>query len=80
MAGGNKSLNPMDAKFFIKLSDVLVKSGIVFWFIETAYFGFNLKPSCHAEAVCDKIAMVAITAAVLVRIEVVCQAVISKLL
>jgi len=70
----------MDAKFFIKLSDVAIKSAIVFCGFETAYFGFNLNPSCHAEAICDKIAMGAITAAILIRIEVVCQAVISKLL
>ena len=30
--------------------------GVMFWLIETAIFGFNMKPCCFAEEVCDKIA------------------------
>ncbi len=26
---------------------------IIFWLAETAYFGYNLHPSCPAEARCD---------------------------
>ncbi len=31
-------------------------TGILFWFAETAYFGFNWSPSCRAEMWCDHIA------------------------
>jgi hypothetical protein len=31
--------------------------GLIFGFIETAYFGWNLYPHSHAESICDIIAM-----------------------
>ncbi len=31
--------------------------GLIFWFAETAGFGFNWEPSCRAERICDGVAI-----------------------
>ncbi len=33
---------------------------LLFWFAETAYFGFHMHPSCRAESVCDQFVVTAI--------------------
>jgi len=34
----------------------LMQIGLVFWFVETAFFGFNRHPSCYNEQICDAMA------------------------
>ena len=41
---------------YFKVGVCLLIGGFVFNFLETWYFGWNLKPSCPAEMVCDYIA------------------------
>lgn len=40
-----------------KQTEAWIIAGLVFWFLETAYFGFNSTPSCNAERICDRIAV-----------------------
>lgn len=49
-----------------KVGATALIAGILFNFIETWYFGWNLKPSCPAEAVCDYIAGVAMVSGMLI--------------
>jgi len=37
---------------------------VLFWLSETWYFGWNTKPSCRAERICDWMAIVTYTVAV----------------
>jgi hypothetical protein len=36
----------------------LVCFGILFWYRETEYFGFNEKPSCRFEELCDTASLI----------------------
>lgn len=39
----------------IFLGIITVLIGVIFWFTETAYYGFNWRPCCHTELVLDTI-------------------------
>ena len=39
----------------MRLGIQIILASLIFGFISTAYFGFNMTPSCHAELICDKI-------------------------
>ena len=64
----------------LKASSYLTFISIAFWLAETAYFGWNATPINAQEKACDHIAMWGVVAAVLIRIEVVCQFVIDKVM
>lgn len=38
-----------------RVGGVLLLLGAAFWFVQTSYFGWNMRPMSHAEAVCDVI-------------------------
>ena len=41
-----------------RLGLLLMFTAVVFWFIETAAFGWNFRPCCLAESICDWLAFV----------------------
>lgn len=53
-------------KFRYLVGSILLIGGLLFNFAETWYFGWNLKPSCPAEAACDYIAGVIMVSGTLI--------------
>ena len=64
----------------IAYSRLLFLASILFWIAETAYFGWNAHAMSDAEKMCDKIVSYGIVGALLVRVEVCCDWVITYLL
>lgn len=60
-------LDPSSSKFRFIVGAVLILGGIFFNFAETAYFGWNLKPSCPAEIKCDYVSQVMIVSGMLIE-------------
>lgn len=46
----------------------ILNVAILFWFAETAYFGFNLTAQSHSERVCDWIVSLLIVIAVILML------------
>lgn len=46
----------------------LIIIAILFWLLETWFFGWNKKPSCFAESVCDWLVIMMVTVFVIINI------------
>lgn len=63
-------LDPGSAKFRFIVGAIFLLGGLIFNLIETWFFGWNLKPSCPSEALCDYIAEIMIVSGFLIVVYV----------
>jgi len=45
-----------------------ILAGLAFWLFETWWFGWNMRPSCGAERLCDDLALVIVAYGCLITI------------
>lgn len=63
----------------IKLGKFFIFVGLVFWFAETCFFGWNFKPINQAERICDNISTVLMMVGLLIIGEVIYSYVVKKM-
>jgi hypothetical protein len=68
----------MTYKFWLKASDILFLVSLLFWILETAYFGWNATAQSKYETWCDGAVNIGILTALMIRLETICSYVIKN--